>query len=460
MDRDKIWNELLESYRQTHPKSQDFFEKASQFQIRGGSHNLRLYAPFPFFDAACSGSTVTDLDGNSYIDFWQGHFANVLGHNPQIVTDALSRQFAAGEGLITGFPGTLQAELAELILDRIGADRIRFTTSGALASMYAIMLAKAFNKRDLVMKMGGGWHGSQPFALKGVSHYDQGLDKIESAGLPRGIDDQIVVTGFNDPEDLRNKFEEYGDRVACLIMELMIGAGGLLFARPEYVQKAAALCRSYGALLIFDEVISGFRFHAGGLYSLYGIEPDLSIFGKCIGGGMPLSAVAGREEIVAQVDPKTGSGQPVRFDGGTFSAHPACMLAGITFIKHLIEQESEIYPKMGRFGANLRREIESTFLSYGFNVRCSGGGEPVAENSAMVGVHFLMDDVDSISAPEQAWNPAVCDLELREKILKLAMLEQGVNVFHGFGAVSAAHTEEEIQSCLEAVERIAKKWSE
>ena len=426
--------------------------------ITGGSHNLRLFSPFPFYDIQSSGSRVWDADGNIYVDFWQGHFANVLGHNPKVIIKALQDSFRKSQGLITGFPGDHQRELAELILKQIKADKIRFTTSGTLATMYAVMLAKAFTKRELVMKVGGGWHGAHPYALRGITVYDHGLTRMESAGLPSGTDAMIVMTRFNDIQDLEDKFREHGERTACFILEPFIGAGGFIFSHKQYLQRARELTQQYGSLLIFDEVVSGFRFHAGGVQSLYGIIPDLTVLGKAIGGGMPVSAVIGKEDVMVLCGSEAPPDVKVKFEGGTFSAHPAAMLTGLTYLKYLMEHESEIYPRIGQLGAKVRKEIEEIFAAHGFNVKCTGYGDSIAEHSSLVGVQFLKEKIDRISFPEQVWNPEVCDFELREKIFKLAMLEEGFNIFHGYGAVSSAHTESEIQTSLDAVERIAKKW--
>lgn len=460
MDKKDLLNELIESHKKEHKKSELFFRKAIQYQIEGGSHNLRLFEPFPFYDVSCKGSQVKDMDGNTHIDFWQGHFANILGHNPKAVIDALMTYFQNGQGLTTGFPSSYQSELAELILGVIYADKIRFTTSGTLAAMYAIMLSKSYTQRDLVMKIGGGWHGSQPYSLKGISTYDKGLNQIESAGLPPQIDSMIVITKFNDNDDLEDKFKEHGDRVACLIIEPLVGAGGFIFASKEYLQLARELTDQFGALLIFDEVVTGFRFHAGGLQTLYTIRPDLTVLGKAIGGGMPVSAVAGREDVMKLCGQDAQHDRKVKFDGGTFSSHPAGMLAGIAFIKYLMEHQEEIYPKIGRHGDQVRKGIEKIFSTYGFNVKCTGWGSDLTPNSSLVGVHFLHENVDQISSPDQVWNPDVCDSEIREKIFKLAMLEQGFNTYHGYGAISAAHSDQEIQASLGAVESIAKRWKE
>lgn len=458
MDKKRLLDDLIKKYRLKHRKSEAFFKKASRCQVRGGSHNLRLFEPFPFYDIRSSGSKVKDIDGNTYVDFWQGHFANILGHNPKIIVRALLKYFEKGQGLTTGFPGLYQMKLAELLVKQIKAERIRFTTSGTLASMYAMMLAKAFTKRDLVMKVGGGWHGAQPYALKGITSYDRGLTHSESAGLPPGVEAMIVVTKFNDRDDLEEKFRDYGERVACFIVEPFVGAGGFIFAQKDYLQRARELTENHGSLLIFDEVVSGFRFHPGGLHSLYGIKPDLTVFGKAIGGGMPVSAVAGREDVMALCSPEAKVSERVKFDGGTFCAHPSSMLAGYAYIQYLIENKSKIYPRIGRLGEKVRKAIEEIFNSHRFNVKCTGYGDQVVKNSSIVGVHFLHEKIDKISSPEQVWNPEFCEIEMREKVFKLAMLDRGFNIFHGFGAVSAAHNEKEIQACLDAVEQIAGEW--
>ncbi len=459
MDRERLYQELSDAYRRTHPKSERRFHAASRRLVRGGSHNLRLFAPYPFYDTSASGSRITDLDGHTYVDFWQGHFGNILGHNPPVVQEALSAYLASGQGLATGFPGIHQDELAGLILDRLGDGKLRFTTSGALATMYAIMLARSFTGRDMVLKIGGGWHGAQPYALKGISVFRDGLTQVESAGLPAELNATLIMSEFNNREDLEEKFSRLGDRIACLIMEPFIGAGGFLFGTRDYIRTARELTSRYGAVLIFDEVVSGFRFHAGPLQALYGIQADLTVFGKAIGGGMPISALAGRAEIMDLCGPDAPAGQRVKFEGGTFSAHPMCMLAGLRFLEHLIEREAEIYPRIGGLGDRARSGIEEVFTHYGIRVKCTGNNEDVTPHSSVVGVHFLNRDLDRMISPEQVWNPVIADVELRERIFKLAMLQEGFYTFHGYGAVSAAHTEEEVQASLDAVERIARHWT-
>lgn len=458
LNKEKLFQELQDRYCQTHPRSLKHFQTMSRFQVRGGSHNLRLFQPFPFYDVSASGSRVTDLDEFTYIDFWQGHFGNILGHNPRMVTQALAEAFQEGKGLSTGFPGIYQSELAKLILDRLGGGKLRFTTSGTLASMYAIMLAKSFTGKNFVLKIGGGWHGAQPYALKGISDFKDGLTQVESAGLPEELNATLLVSEFNDVDDLENKFKRFGDKISCLIMEPFIGAGGFIFGQDNYIQKARELTLKHGTVLIFDEVVSGFRFHAGPLQALYQIEADLTVFGKAIGGGMPLSALAGKSEIMELCSPDAPSHKRVKFEGGTFSAHPASILAGLRFLEYLIDHEKKIYPELGRLGQLAREGIEKIFAQQGFEVKCTGGGESFAVNSSVVGVHFLHKSMGRIVSPEQVWNPRLSDYDLRERIFKLEMLLKGFHIFHGYGTISYAHSEEEISRSLEAVEQIARNW--
>jgi glutamate-1-semialdehyde aminotransferase len=209
--------------------------------------------------------------------------------------------------------------------------------------MYAVMLARAFTGRDLVLKAAGGWHGAQPWGLKGV-YFLAGPQHwgADSEGLPEHVMDEVAITLFNDVDELTEQFRRHGERIACLIVEPFAGAGNFQVAAPEYLAAARELSERHGALLVFDEVISGFRFCAGDLGSLYGIRADLATFGKIIGGGMPVAAVAGRGDVMALCGREGGS--RVAFLGGTFSAHPASLLASRSMVSHLVEHEDDRTP--------------------------------------------------------------------------------------------------------------------
>ena len=184
----------------------------------------------------------------------------------------------------------------------------------------------------------------------------------------------------------------------------------------------------------------------------------MTVLGKSIGGGMPLSGVAGRGEILSLCDTKTNPNRGVKFEGGTFSAHPSSIISGLTFLKYLIKEEEKIYPKINKMGEMVRRGIEEIFIRNGFNVKCTGKNESMGINSSIVGVHFLREKVDHLVSPDEVWNEKVSNFEMREKIFRLAMINKGFNTFHGYGAISYAHTKEEIQASLDAVESIASNW--
>lgn len=452
-DNTRLLENLIQQYFTEYPHAGMEQERACRSLILGGSHTLRLFHPAPIRIVKASGSRVYDADGHEILDFWQGHYANILGHNPPIITRALIEGLSSGFGLQTGITDNLQTDFAELLLKQIGAERLRFTTSGALANLYAIMLARAFTSRPLILKVGGGWQGAHPLTLKGVSFKD-GFDHPETEGLMPDVMNRILLTRYNDPEDLIARFKESGDRIACFIFEPWMGMGGFMPATAEYMQTARELTSRYGALLILDEIISGFRFCAGGLHRLYGIEPDLSTYAKVIGGGMPLAAVVGREEIMRLCSPD--SEHRVKFDGGTFSAHPASMLAGKTLIGYLTEHETEVYPRLGDLGEKMRKGIEEAFAREGIYVKCTGYGNEIVPESSAGMVHFPYDEGVELISPDQVWDPAVCDVERRESVLKLALLLERVHVMHGLGALSTEHTEEDLEWLFSACEGAAR----
>jgi glutamate-1-semialdehyde 2,1-aminomutase len=460
IDRDyrQLLAELADDYARHAPRSQELQARARASLVDGGSHALRLIAPFPPRITAARGSWLEDEDGHHILDFWQGHMANVLGHNPQVVTEVLARSFEERFGLQTGFTDRLQIETAEILCRQTGAERVRFTTSGTLGTMYAIMLARAYTKRRMVMKVGGGWHGAQPWALKGirfVAEQELGFQGIESAGVPQSVTDRVVVSNFNDPERLASHFREYGDQLACFIVEPFMGAGGNMAATPEYLRAARDLTEQYGVLLIFDEVVAGFRFRAGNLGALYDIQPDLTTFGKVIGGGMPVAAVAGRADIMELV--AQGAASPVKFSGGTYSAHPASLLAARTMMSYLAEHEDELYPRLATLGAATRRLLEDTLQAEGIYAVCSGGCEDVLPGSSMFMLHFPYQEGVRPTTPAECFNPAACDVTLAHKVLDLALLLEDVFFLHSHGALSTAHTEDDLEFLAGAIRRAARR---
>ncbi len=452
---ESFYQTLVQDYRQAFPRSAQQYARAAAVMVDGGNHTLRLFPPFPPCIRAAQGGYVDDIDGHHLLDFWQGHFANILGHNPAPVVQALQEQLAQGYGLQTGMVDDLACELAGLLCQRTGAERVRFTTSGSLSTMYAVMLARSFTGRSRVLKVGGGWHGGQPWGLKGVHFGAQGFGHVESQGLPGVAAEEVLVTRFNDSEALSQVFAHHGDQIACFILEPVIGAGGAVMGLPEYLRLARQLTEKHGALLILDEVISGFRFAACNAGTLYGVRPDLSTYGKIIGGGMPVAAVAGRAEVMNLAG--RAGGRKVRFDGGTYSAHPASMLAGQVLLRYLVDHEAEVYGRLAELGAQVRQRLEQIFAAHGIAAQCTGYPNEAIHGSSLSMLHFPLRPGLVIDSPEQVADPTCCSIELRENILKLALLLDGVYTMHGLGSLCAAHTEADLQKLYDACDHLAER---
>lgn len=454
---DSLLAELAEEHQRRSPRSAKLHEHAKQHLVDGGSHGIRLIDPFPPRITEARGGWMVDEDGHRILDLWQGHMANILGHNPTVVTEALSRAFAEGFGTQSGMVDALQAELAELICRLTGAEKLRFTTSGSLSTMYAVLMARSFTGRGTVMKAGGGWHGAQPMLLKGVAYRDDGVgfDGVDSKGLPSSLTDRIVVTSYNNPQRLADDFARVGDDLACLILEPMLGAGGTIAATTEYLRLARDLCNRHGALLILDEMITGFRFQPGGLGALHGVNPDLAIYGKALGGGMPVAAVAGRAEVMAEAGRETGP--RVAFSGGTYSAHPSSMLAAKVFLEYLERHAAEVYPRLGEIGAAMRRGIESAFAEAGILARCTGALDELECGSSMVTTHFPHEESIELDTPEAVFDPERCDIDLREKVLGLALLVEDVHLLLAHGAASTAHTDDDVRFLADASRNVAER---
>jgi glutamate-1-semialdehyde 2,1-aminomutase len=452
-DYTRLLAEMDTAYAQHAPKSAALNTRAKRVAVDGGHHTLRLLEPFPPRIVSARGAWLRDEDGNRILDFWQGHFANVLGHNPDVLTRTLSEALAGGWGLLTGMTDAVQIEAAELLCRQTGAERVRFTTSGSLATMYAVLLARAYTGRNLVLKVGGGWHGAQPWGLKGVG-FRQGFQQADSEGLPAVLTEEVLVTRFNDTAALQGVFRQQGDHIACFIVEPFIGAGGFIPAHLEYLREARRLTAHHGALLIFDEVIAGFRFRAGNAGALYGVQPDLATFGKAMGGGMPVSAVAGRAEILDLVSQHQNR---VKFSGGTYAAHPLAMLAAKTMMAYLVEHEAEIYPRLARLGEQARHVLEESFAAEGIYARCTGYGNEALRGSSLATVRFPYDPERALESPDDVRNPEICDDFLSEHVLRLALLLEDVHTVHGLGGLSTEHTEEDIAFLGEAAQRAARR---
>jgi glutamate-1-semialdehyde 2,1-aminomutase len=313
-------------------ESSKLFHRA-QNRIPGGVNSpvraFRNVGGQPFFVARGEGARIWDVDGNEYIDYVGSWGPAILGHAPKVVIDAVRE--AAARGLSFGIPNPLEVEMAELICDWMPSiDKVRMVNSGTEATMSCLRLARAFTGRDKIIKFDGCYHGhADPLLVKtgsgGLTH-----GRPSSAGVPAAFADLTISLPFNSPELLRRAFQENKNQIAAVIVEPIPANAGLYFPAKTFLSILRNECTSHGTLLIFDEVITGFRVAPGGAQEIYAVKPDLTALGKIIGGGLPVGAFGGRAEVMEQLSPDG----PV-YQAGTLSGNPIAMAAGLAQLREL-----------------------------------------------------------------------------------------------------------------------------
>jgi len=423
---------VLNDYLIKTTNSFRLFTLAKKYFAGGVSHNARFYEPYPLFIKKAKGSKLVDVDNNEYIDFWMGHAALILGHSPDFIMNEIKEQIF--NGTIYGVQNEYAINLAELIQRCVkNAELIRFCNSGAEATMYAIRLARAYTGKKYVMKVSGGWHGYNSSLLKNVW-------KEESLGI---LDEEIkyvVPFQFNSISSFESNFGQIKNDLACVIIEPVLGAGGGIPANKDYLEIIREETEKVNALLIFDEIITGFRLGLGGAQEYYKIEADLITYGKIIGGGFPIGAIAGKKEILELADPKRKGGS-CKIGGGTFSENPVTMRAGYLTLKFLIENSSQVYEKINSLGEIARKSIDKIFSENDILTQTTGIG-------SIILTHFLTEKVDYIKSFEDVNN---CDKELQ--LLYYLYLITYHNIFFlpaHVGTISYAHTDTDIQALIKA----------
>ncbi|MGC1321286.1 MAG: glutamate-1-semialdehyde 2,1-aminomutase [Candidatus Udaeobacter sp.] len=313
-------------------RSAELFARARK-HIPGGVNSpvraFRNVAGDPFFVARGEGARIWDVDGNEYIDYVESWGPAILGHAPKFVVEAVSD--AAKRGLSFGIPNPLEVEMAELICDWMPSiEKVRMVNSGTEATMSCIRLARAFTGRDKIVKFDGCYHGHADALLVKAGSGALTHGQPSSAGVPPAFADLTISLPFNNAGLLRKAFQENKNEIAAVIIEPIPANAGLYFARENFLSILREECTSNDALLIFDEVITGFRVARGGAQEIYGVKPDLTVLGKIIGGGLPVGAFGGRAEIMDQLSPEG----PV-YQAGTLSGNPIAMTAGLAQLREL-----------------------------------------------------------------------------------------------------------------------------
>jgi glutamate-1-semialdehyde 2,1-aminomutase len=419
-------------------RNEELFARA-QKTIPGGVNSpvraFRSVGGTPRFFTKGEGASVWDADGKRYLDYVGSWGPLILGHADPDVVAAVQR--AAANGLSFGAPTEAEIELAELLVRLVPSmDMVRLVSSGTEATMSAIRLARGFTGRDKIVKFEGCYHGHADSLLVKAGSGALTFGNPSSEGVPADLARDTLVLDYNAPHELARVFHEQGRDIACIIVEPVAGNMNLIAPRRDFLDAMRKLCDQHGSVLIFDEVMTGFRVGLGSAQGVYGITPDLSTFGKVIGGGMPLGAFGGRREIMEKVAPLG----PV-YQAGTLSGNPLSVAAGLETLRKV--QAPGFYEALGKRTRSLIKGLEAAAQRQGvtFSGQSVGG---------MFGIYFAAE-------PPATYAEVMASDKAAFNRFFHAMLEKGVylapSAFEA-GFVSAAHTDADIAATVAAAEAV------
>jgi glutamate-1-semialdehyde 2,1-aminomutase len=410
--------------------------RAAQKRIPGGVNSpvraFRHVGADPFFIERAQGAKIWDVDGNEYIDYVGSWGPLILGHAPKVIVDAVRE--AAARGLTFGIPNPLEVEMAELICTWMpSVEKVRMVNSGTEATMSCIRLARGFTGRDKIIKFDGCYHGHVDALLVKSGSGALTHGRPDSAGVPEAFVDLTISLPFNNSDLVRQAFHENRDQIAAIILEPIPANAGLYFPRKDFLSILREECTKHGALLIFDEVITGFRLARGGAQEIYGIKPDLSALGKVIGGGLPVGAFGGRAEIMDQLSPDG----PV-YQAGTLSGNPLAMAAGLAQLHELerIDGWKLLEERGRRFETLVRDAIAKAKMDVTFH-----------RIGSMFCLFFVSGPVVDLASAQRS------DLKMFTKFFH-ACLKRGVYFAPSqfeTGFISTAHTLEDIERTAEVM---------
>jgi glutamate-1-semialdehyde 2,1-aminomutase len=420
-------------------KSRQIFERAKRVEPGGVTYRHRLFEPYPFFVKKAKGATLVDLDGNRYTDYWCTHFAMILGHAHPKVMQAIKRQ--AEEGWHFGLAHELEITLSESIIRNVpSAELVRFASSGSEANLFAVRLARTFTKRKKIAKFEGCWHGAyDPLHIAVKPPFDA----PPSGGITKGSQEDTIVVPYNDLAGFLNRIT--GQDLACVILEPVLGAGGMIPAEREFLKGLREYCDNTDTLLIFDEVITGFRLGLGGAQRYFRVKPDITVLGKIIGGGLPIGAITGRKDVMEHMDHTKFSGLEYAYHGGTFAGNAITLAAGSTTIDVL--EHAPVYQRIERLGRRLRARVSRIFEENSFEAQTTGIGSLFAIHTTR---KQPLEDAKCQVLANHDMSRRIFSYMLQNNIIMLLP-----DILHG--AISYAHTDDDIDRLVAVIERFVKR---
>jgi glutamate-1-semialdehyde 2,1-aminomutase len=427
-------------YRQTTPASRALHERAVAVMPGGTTRTTTYFDPYPLYIERGEGCRVWDADGTERIDMLGNYTAMILGHAHPKVVEAIRKQAARGTGFAAANP--IEVQLATLLCDRVPSlDAVRFCNSGTEATMFAMRLARAFTGRPKIARIEGGYHGTHDYAevsthpvVSEAGAPDAPIARPDSIGTPEWAVEQTVVLPFNNADAAEAIIRRVGGQLAAVILEPIIGAGGVIAATVEFLQRLRTVTQELGILLIFDEVIS-FRVASGGAQQLYGVTPDLTTLGKIIGGGLPVAAFGGRADVMEILDPRRN---PNIAQGGTYNGNPLGMAAGLATMSELTP---DVYEALNRQGTRVAEQLSEVFASRLVPVQVNSVG-------SLFALHFTAKPVIDYRTMAAANKKMARDLFL-------GLVNHGVLMApRAMGALSTPMLEQDIQQFIDAVDSV------
>ena len=429
-----------DAFRKRFARSAELYQRSREVIAGGITHDSRNFAPFPIYIERADGCRKWDADGNELLDHWMGHGSLLLGHNHPHVTAALAEQVQRGTHY--GANHELEVAWAEQVAKLIpSAEWVRFTMSGTEATMLAMRDARAFTGREKVIRFAGHFHGWHDYAMVG---YQPPFDTPTSTGIPKHVAESMLVAYPNNIESVRELLSAHPGEVAAIILEPGGGSNGIIPTNVQFLRDLRALCTERQIVLIFDEVITGFRYSPGGAQQLYGVTPDMTTLAKIVAGGLPGGAVVGKKEIL-EVQTFKGELHHDRFDRvlqqGTFNANPLSATAGLNALRIVGEgwATEDANKKGEQLRTGLREQLELHGVAGAVLGECSVFqillGEGMEEAAATTDVQRLMAGRGAVNT------------------LRKAMLLNGVDLMRSGGFTSIAHQDEELSKTVEAFGR-------